>query len=133
MREPDSVEFFVRGKPVVWRPARILRNGHKYTQSHVKIWQRMIARQARLAMAGRAILTGPVVLHLSFVKRHTKRNKKERWWIGSEDLTNLVKNAEDALNGIVYDDDRYVIGCSHIKIRGDVAGVLIRVEQVHEP
>lgn len=67
-------------------------------------WQLQIQAAAKVAWGGKPLLTGPV--HLSFVF-YTQR--------GCGDLSNYVKAAEDALQGIVLKNDRQTVHIEAVK------------------
>jgi Holliday junction resolvase RusA-like endonuclease len=54
------------------------------------------------------LLSGPLELHLEFGLLGGKQRVENEWHIKRPDLSNLIKLIEDALIGIVYDDDAII-------------------------
>lgn len=49
-------------------------------------------------------------------------------YVSNKDLSNMIKFAEDSLNGVVWADDRYIVEISAIKIYSDNPRTEIKVE-----
>jgi Holliday junction resolvase RusA-like endonuclease len=128
--DPASpVTFFVAGAPVPWRPPRVTLGGsHTYSPAHVRAWQQTVAVHARVAMAGKRPLEGPVELRLVFTRRPTRARPDEVFWSQRPDWVNLTKAIEDSLNNIVFLDDNQVVCASVLKVRGEKDGVRISVK-----
>lgn len=89
------IKFTVQGVPVSKQSFRVA-NGHGYRDPRVSAWQERVGWAAREAMQGRAPLTGEVIVWLYF-RLPTRRRV---------DGDNLSKGCLDAMNGIVWRDDR---------------------------
>lgn len=121
------VKFFVPGKP---RPAGSKRALHHKTTDKIivmdssgksgRVWRKAVAATARVAFAGPP-LNVPLRLHLIFVlsrpKSHygTGRNRARlkdsapRLPGVQPDATKLLRAVEDAMTGIVYEDDALIV------------------------
>ncbi len=103
--------FFVPGRPVPWKTHR--GSGRRsYRDPKVAVWQQVIGLFARVAMEGREPYDGPISFSACFDLRSGRRRLPDR--------TNLLKAAEDACQGIVFVNDRQVVG-----------GIVMRREVVH--
>jgi Holliday junction resolvase RusA-like endonuclease len=141
------VRFFVEGYPVPWTPPRVFpAKGEKssafarqvaelagvkttgrarMTKKSAELigWQRTVNTVARLAMAGKAPHGGPVRLELAFSHVSVDLKYHGNPWGSGGDITNLFKGTEDALQGVVFDNDRQVVDTAATKRYGDVDGV----------
>jgi len=81
-------------------------------------WRETVSAAAMLAMRGHEPLTGPVALVLEFYslrpKGHLKRSGEvkpnaQRRPTSKPDFDKLARSVADALNGICYRDDAYVV------------------------
>lgn len=109
--------FEVPGEPVAkGRPqakARRGKGGKTYvaqiTPEKTVRYESTVALFAAQAMAGRPLLQGPlwmsVVAFFARPKSHEKMATAPRWVTKKPDSSNVLKAAEDALNGVVYQDD----------------------------
>lgn len=81
-------------------------------------YESTVALFAAQAMAGRAMLDGPlwmfVTAYFTRPKKHEKMIQRPRWVTKKPDSSNVLKAAEDALNGVVYADDS-IVAHSEIK------------------
>lgn len=123
-------DAFVAGVPVpLPRPrAAVLRAGHRgsglrarvrlYVGGEVRRWQRTVALVARAARRVDRPAAGAVMLDLAFVLAEQGREP---------DLSNLVKAVEDALEGVLYTNDRQVTVLTARKRRGVAPGCYLRV------
>jgi len=100
-----------------------------------KTWRGMVADTAALAMRqqGRAILTGPGEVEFTFrLERLASRPElTEPISKACGDIDKHERNVNDALNGVVWDDDAQVV-MTHIRKRfirpGELPGVSIKVQ-----
>ena len=86
--------------------------------AETEAYQDTIGYLARQAMKGQDPLEGPVRLHIRAFVPIPKRTPNYRIWeirrglyhpCKTPDMTNIAKLAEDALNGIVFKDDKQVV------------------------
>jgi Holliday junction resolvase RusA-like endonuclease len=100
-------------------------------------WKRKVADHARLVMAGRDLLEGPVRLELYFVLERPKSHVGRRGLLRSgspadhvtkPDALKLARAVEDALTGIVYRDDAQVTDGRQTKRYALIADGLLRPE-----
>ena len=90
------IEFFVEGKPIPKARPRVGVHG-TYTPATTKAWVVSIAWTEMSILSGDGPSSSPLALSLHFWGAH-----------GSADLDNLTKAVMDALNGIVYEDDKQI-------------------------
>lgn len=121
-----QIEFTIPGKPVgKGRPrARIMTaNGkqfvHLYTDKETVDTEKVVAQLARLVMGPRNPFSGPLVMellvHHPIPASWSKKDRQaaldgETACMAKPDLDNVVKLVLDALNKIVYTDDKQVVG-----------------------
>ena len=109
---------------------------------HVGQYREQIAVAARIVWQQRGLLLGPLTLALRFYfaryKSHYNADGEIIKWpqkITDPDTTKLVRPVEDALTGIVWQDDNLVV-CQYADKQwvdiDDDEGVLIRVETFRE-
>jgi Holliday junction resolvase RusA-like endonuclease len=105
------VRFEVPGRAVPWKVPTVTKRRGAFKDKRLVAWQETVAEYARAAMAGREPYAGPVRLDVRFeIKRRA----------GSmPDRTNCLKAAEDALQGIVFTNDRLVIGGDSERVAGE--------------
>lgn len=129
------LEFVIPGVPVAWARAGANGTTH-YTKAPQRAYQRATALLAARAMAGREPFAGPVALVLVAVfeppASWTKRARAAA--LAGEvvpqvvpDWDNLGKITSDALNGVVYKDDRQVFDGHVLKRYGEMARVEVAV------
>lgn len=82
-----------------------------------KEWRKAVADTARVVMAGKPLMTGPIRFYFNFQmprpKYHFNRRGElnasaPRWPTVKPDTTKLIRSTEDALTGIVWTDDAQV-------------------------
>ena len=89
---------FVEGPPVPKGRPRVTRNGHAYTPARTVAWEETVAWNTRNAMDGRAPFQGPLQVELTFYGGRA-----------NADLDNLCKAVLDAMNKVVYEDDKQIV------------------------
>ena len=127
-KKPEMVTFIVDGVPAPWTsPRRGQRGGCIQTPAvlRMKAWQERVRLAATAAMRGNKMLDGPVNLSVTFTPDHATvvaakiaQGGEPDWATKKPDLTNLVKATEDALSGIVFEDDAQVAYLCAFKFRG---------------
>lgn len=111
-----SVDMTPRPQP---RP-RVNRNGIVYEPFAISAYKRAIAVAAKNAMRGLTIVT-PVLIGID-IRRNLNATSRN-----FGDIDNHIKSVLDAMNGIVYADDRLVISVNAVKIQSRKEGVDITI------
>jgi Holliday junction resolvase RusA-like endonuclease len=113
-------------------------------------WQTHVAKAAREAMAAIPVATGPIRIHFEFYcmtpqgRRHGELWEAPIRWNEEKgeftktgprgksepDLTNMVKGAEDALEGIVFANDCLARLSSGVTLFGPAPGVKVVVYEI---
>jgi len=135
-----EVEFVVIGVPVAKGRARSarLKSGITihYTPTKTVNFEKMVASDAKKAMHGKELLTGPLHLDITFYmpipKSWAKKKKaaalnNEIFPVTKPDCSNLQKGCEDAMNEIVYHDDSQIVDVHILKLYGATPCSEIRV------
>lgn len=139
---PDTAERFslwfgIRMEPVGKGRPRFTRTGHAYTPAKTRAAERQIAEAARASMKGRPPFPGPVTVHVSAVfpiPKSWPKKKREDADAGliaptvKPDADNVAKLV-DALNGIVFEDDKQVVFLSVMKQYGETPTLALFVEE----
>lgn len=128
-----TIELPLRAIPK-GRP-RFTRSGRPYTPTRTRGYESQIAWYAKMAMGSDPPLTGPIEVTITAAFKRlgkTGDNIKDNefWFIGSPDIDNLAKAICDAMNNIVYQDDRQICSCHTFKIIGKVDHISIRIGQL---
>lgn len=99
IKVPDKklLSFFVAGKPTPKGRPRVMPNGHTFTPEKTRAFEELVSWTAKIAMGGQPPLEGPVFISLAFFGSHA-----------NADVDNLAKAVLDAMNGIVYKDDKQI-------------------------
>ncbi len=106
----QQVVFEVSGDPVPKARARTVRKGGRtwsFTPKRVVAWERTIREEA--AKHFDEPMEGPVMISLVFHMARPRSRRKEVYVSTTPDLDNLEKAVLDALNGVAYEDDRFVV------------------------
>ncbi|QXZ11690.1 RusA family crossover junction endodeoxyribonuclease [Pseudomonas sp. AO-1] len=139
MSELAPVSFVVPGEAVgKGRPRVTTIGGHArmFTPAKTASYENLIAIAAQTAMAGRDLITGPVMVELKIfvsVAASWSRKKTLEALHGlvmptkKPDADNVLKAICDGINGIVFKDDVQVVNVSLSKRFGETPGVLVRV------
>ena len=119
-----TVHLEIPGPPQGKARPRMTKRGHVYTPQATRDYEDAIAGIALKAMKGRMPIDGPVYLSLTAyypVPASWSERKKLRAIAGDEsptvkpDLDNVLKAVADALNGIVYLDDKQIVASELFK------------------
>jgi len=107
----NRVLFFVQGRP---RSFSLVANmpGRSFKPKHLKTWQGRVAMVAQAAIAKSGITlddAGPYRVDLVFCFT-TKKTKTISWFLGRPDSDNLRKAVQDAMQDLLPDDSRVVLG-----------------------
>ncbi len=125
MKDRYPIVITIPGEPSPKGTARF--HGHAYTPKKTRTKEGIVASLAMDAMAGRPPIEGPVSMSITAVlpipeswpkKRKAAALAQEEAPAKRPDLTNLIKLAEDSLNGIVYRDDAQIVALSASKRYG---------------
>ena len=117
------------------------RGGHFYTPKHTRDYEQHVKECGRAAMAitKTSLMTRPVFVHLIIVDQMPKDWPDWMERIASEhiifeqeggDLDNKEKAVLDALNKVVWKDDRQVVMHNKMRTYGEQAGCQITVQEV---
>lgn len=134
-----SIKIVVSGHPVAWKRAGLaaLPSGKvspPFTPKKVRKWQEDARHEARIVMGPTPPLTGCVAMSLVVylaVPRSWAAWKRDAALAGHimpsgrPDLSNFTKNAEDALNGVVWLDDAQIVNEGAVKRYADFPSVTI--------
>ena len=109
----DATPYFlawIPGSPVPWQRTRG-RGSRRFTAPADRVWRTAVGYYANVAMRSTAPTAEPVALGCEFFFKRPARGKL-LFPTGPHDpdLDNLEKAVADALQGIVYDNDRQVVG-----------------------
>jgi len=140
----DPVTFTVYGKPQPAGSKRVVPAGGKRGGRPLVIdaakrsrpWKQEVAGVAELAMKGRALLAGPLILHLRFFVARPRGHFGARGVRPTApvaptvrpDLLKLARAVEDALTGIVYRDDAQIVAETLLKMYDQPERVEVSVE-----
>lgn len=137
-----QLEFHIFGKAKPKQSFRYTRFGHRYTPSDVKQYARDIQRTFLSnypnwspSMFFDKPLKVELTVYISIPKSFSKI-KKQRALAGDlrplvkPDCDNISKNILDALNGIVYPDDKQIVELSVAKYYSDTDYVKIKIEEI---
>lgn len=112
-----TISFFVPGTPAPKARPRLAKR-HVYTPASTSAYEQRIAKAAAKAMGKKRPSIRPASVTLAFVLPPLKRDCPE-FATARGDLDNYVKAALDGLNGVVYADDKQVVGLAAGKYWGD--------------
>ena len=123
----DIVKAFLqaRGSLEAFRSLLDALRHKSYTPKETKDWEGAVARLGSSAMRSRTPHTLPVELHLCFV--FTGAPGAWPTDVTDPDLDNAEKAIKDALNKVVWKDDRLVVRKVSSKTCGTECGVRVRV------
>jgi Holliday junction resolvase RusA-like endonuclease len=126
----QHVYFEVKGNPVPKARARTVRKGGRtwsFTPKKVAVWAKTVKAEATKHF--NQPLNGPIQVSMIFYMSRPQSRRKDVWVPTTPDLDNLEKAVLDALNGVAYEDDRFVVAKNAQKkyIRRDEPRVCIRV------
>lgn len=128
MSGKKKVGFRIEGRPTVCKRPRFSRGRVYNDPEHVRS-QEYIALQARLAIKDFK-LEGPLEMRVYFYFETPKKAPKSVWFTGRPDLSNMIKNIEDALNDIVYKDDSQIVRLISEKQYGSKSFTWVEIEEI---
>lgn len=114
------INFFVDGTPYAKQSFRYARKaGYGYQKKSVIDWQSAIAQTARISYNGDPIQSELYVKLTFYVK------------VDRADLDNLTKAVLDAMQGIIYENDKQIMRLFITKIpKSDRTGVDIKIAEL---
>ena len=129
--------FSVEGDPVGKQRPRFTKTGRTYTPKKTSDYEGMIADKAMIAMGPATPLETPVAVYIyinhaipaSYSKKRKEAclNRFER--PKKMDIDNVCKCVLDAMNGIVYVDDRQVVSLHATKRYDTISSVHVCVRE----
>ncbi|MBM3292225.1 RusA family crossover junction endodeoxyribonuclease [Candidatus Bathyarchaeota archaeon] len=131
----QHVFFTIKGDPVPKARARTVRKGGRtwsFTPKKVAEWEKIIKNEAKKNFNNP--FSGPVMVSMIFYISRPASRRKDIWVPTTPDLDNLEKAVLDALNGVAYIDDRFVVGKNAQKkyVRKEDPGVFVRVTNLSQ-
>lgn len=135
------ISFVIAGEMRGKQRPRMTRGGHVYTPTETRLAEAKVAKLAREAMADRLPIIGPVALSVIVLTQPPKSASKaacERMLTGQEyptkkpDLDNIIKLVSDAMNGIVFEDDKQIVFLSVVKQYAAEARTIVQVGSLAE-
>lgn len=126
--------FVIPGPPVAKGRPRFAMRGTKaiaYTPDKTKQWERDARLIINAVMNFRTPLEGAVDVEFWFFMPKPKKMKRQRHTI-KPDIDNLIKNAFDAMNGIVFIDDAQITRITAFKEYSDDPRVVIHVSEIED-
>ena len=136
------VKFSVEGVPVGKGRPKFARRGNfvtAYTPAKTKTYEQQVADAARVAMGAKLRTMEPVQVNMDIfvpIPKSWSKIKRARALNGVEypttkpDSSNILKSIEDAMNGIVFEDDKQIINHCITKRYSDNPRVEVRVYEV---
>lgn len=138
---PLAIEFRVPGRPVAWQRAGLsTRSGRAimFTKERSRAYQSVV-REAAIPHLCEAYAPSPdsawhltIIVTVSRPKAHFKRDGSLRPDSPSTcrkkpDLSNTIKQIEDALNGVVWQDDSQIVEHHTQKLWGESDEVYVKI------
>lgn len=129
------MKFVIPGKPIALKRHRHFDGGTFDPQKKEK---RDYADHVAWDFPGDPISQAMVVeIDYVYVPPESWSQKKKEAALGAlktttPDLSNLIKFTEDALNGVIWEDDRYIVQLKAKKIYGNEECTIIYVEMLNE-
>jgi Holliday junction resolvase RusA-like endonuclease len=136
-----QISFTVPGAPIGKGRPRFAKRGEHvrvYTDEKTVNFENLVKLFASQAMAGLTPFKRPVALSMVIVMQIPASWSKKRQdlalrgLIGATtkpDVSNVLKAIEDGMNGIVYDDDKQIVGGGFSKQYGLIPRVEVRVQE----
>lgn len=128
------INITVLGKPHGWQRTDS-KGSQRYTAPKTRSYEKTVADEAALVMKPRQPMDGPVMLNVLAIfpipVSWSKRKKAAANYVTTKpDADNILKAIADALNGIVYTDDKQVVDTFVRKRYGDQPRVEITVQEM---
>ena len=136
-----ELSFIVEGKPQGKGRPRFTKSGHAYTPKGTAEYERLI-QASYLAKYGKLMIEHdkPIAVHIKavFQPPSSISEKKRQWMIKKDfptkkpDIDNICKVYMDAMNKLVYADDKQVVAVTMQKTYGMKAHVEVIVEVIND-
>lgn len=129
------IRIIVPGQPVAKaRPRMAVVNGHAraYTPAKTVAYEGLVAKAGHDVMGDATLLDGPLaVTVLAYFERPQSWTRKKAeatiYHTVKPDGDNILKAASDALNGIVWHDDKQIASAQVMKLYADKPQLVIEV------
>ena len=137
------IDFIVPGVPVGKGRPRFKRVGNHvrtYTPAETASYENLVALAASSKMVGKQLMTGAIAMELFIEvpipaswskKKQAKASEGTIHPTTKPDLDNIFKLVADALNNIVYVDDKQVVRLTAAKIYSETPRVAVRVCEIN--
>lgn len=137
-----QIEFEIQGKVKAKQSFKIGRNGFKYTPADVKSyanWVRLSFMQKYPKWDVNNFKDTPLMCEIDVnmpIPKSFSKSKQELAKLGitrptvKPDNDNIAKNINDALNGIVFPDDKQIVSLTVRKWYSDSESVNVRISEV---
>jgi len=128
---PPLIEFVVPGEAVPFARAGA-KGKHRYTLKKQSDHMMLVKAIAWEAMNGNPPIRGPLAMsvHAQFLfpKSWSPKKKITTYWKETKsDTSNIIKIIEDAMNGIVFNDDAQISLLAAQKTYGTVAQTVVKI------
>jgi len=111
------LHFTVRGQPIP-KARPVVANRRAFTPSKTVAWEQQVAWAARELMRDQPPLTDDLTVQLVFYRKGKRR----------ADIDNLSKSILDAMNGIIFNDDRQIVQLTAaVFYRSTTPGVAVKI------
>lgn len=137
-----QIEFNILGKVKAKQSCRMTRDGIKYTPSDVKSyanWVRLSFMQKYKGWLPSAFHEKPLMVEIDAyfqIPKSFSKTKKQMATDGfirptvKPDCDNIAKNINDALNGIVYPDDKQIVTLTVRKWYNEIEKTTVRISEL---
>lgn len=132
----ESVSFTIPGRVKGKGRPKFARRGnfvHAYTPADTANCEAMVRSLASLAMGGKKPFAGPLLLDITVTLNTpaswSKKAKASAFYAtGKPDVDNQIKLIADAMNGVVYQDDKQISDVMFRRRYNDHAGESVEVK-----
>ena len=132
-----GVTIIVDGKPVPWQravPVMIAEYPMMKTPKNTRSYQELIRQLGKIAMGPRAPFLGALeLLVIATLERPKSVDRRRPWVQHTGDVDDYSKSAQDALNGIAFNDNSQICELRAVKRycdRGERPSLRIEVYQL---
>ena len=128
----QMAHLVIHGEPVPAGRPRFTRQGHVFDPKRSREYKRFVSQEARLQYHGPILQDKALSVHVK-VYRHVQSSvskaERERRPIVKPDASNYLKLIEDALTGIVWEDDNLITDVSCSKYYSDDPRIEVTVTE----